>query len=48
MTGKKWFYWLGRLHGSRKQIKVLDRSFPMWAHNAYESGFVVGWNEVCQ
>lgn len=41
MTGKKWFAWLGRLHGSRK-IQHETRHLPLWAQDAYGQA----WNEA--
>lgn len=46
MTGKKWFYWLGKLHGSRKIRKLHQHEWPMYAQEAYMSGWYTGFNEV--
>lgn len=45
MTGKKWFYWLGKLHGSRKLRKHCQQ-WPVFAQEAYMRGWHVGFNEV--
>lgn len=47
MTGKKWFYWLGKLHGSRKQRKQHGQ-WPMFAQEAYMAGWYAGFNEVAK
>lgn len=48
MTGKKWFHWLGQLHGSRKQITCLSNIYPQWAKDAYEKGWWIGFNSVSE
>lgn len=45
MTGKKWFYWLGKLHGSRK-LQRESRQWPTFAQEAYGRGWYDGFNEV--
>lgn len=47
MTGKKWFYWLGKLHGSRKLRR--DKPlwcYPDWVRDAYMLGWWDGFNEA--
>lgn len=47
MTGKKWFYWLGKLHGSRNLSRErLLRCYPEWVCNAYMRGWWDGWDEA--
>jgi hypothetical protein len=48
MTGKKWFYWLGKLHGHRKFGIPVKPNWPDWACEAYADGWWNGYNEVSQ
>lgn len=45
MTGKRWFYWLGKLHGNRK-ISMSRHNWPLYALEAYQRGWFDGLNEV--
>jgi hypothetical protein len=45
MTGKKWFYWLGKLHGARK-LQKQHQQWVMWAQESYMRGWYDGFNEV--
>lgn len=46
MAGKKWFFWLGKLHGRRKQVTALQSCYPQWAQDAYDRGWWSGFNSV--
>lgn len=43
MTGKKWFYWLGKLHATRDLGRHTHCSWPEWAYEAYTEGWVNGF-----
>jgi hypothetical protein len=45
MTGKRWFYWLGKLHGSRK-LQKRHQQWPVFAQEAYLAGWYTGLNDV--
>lgn len=46
MTGKKWFYWLGKLHGSRRLTRATKYGWPEWVFDAYMDGWWCGFNET--
>lgn len=48
MTGKKYFYWLGKLHGTMRvsERRYIDKSsWTAWAHRSYTKGWYVGFLE---
>lgn len=49
MTGKKWFYWLGKLDGTKRVSETRTRNksnWPEWANYAYTKGWYVGFYET--
>lgn len=46
MTGKKWFYWLGKLHASQRRTHPPKYEWPKWAFDAYMVGWWKGFMET--